>query len=46
MVEHVDTKLLKDYMVPTDEEPHSSIVHPLIAANNFEIKPSLVGMVQ
>lgn len=41
-----DTKPLKDYAIPTKEEPHCSIVHPLIAANNFELKPSLIGMVQ
>lgn len=42
----VDTKPLKDYVIPKDEELHSIIVDPPIAANNFEIKPSLIGMVQ
>lgn len=46
MVEPVDTKKLKEYTIPTDVEPHISIVHPPIAENNFDIKPSLVGMVQ
>ncbi|XP_050914722.1 uncharacterized protein LOC127129611 [Lathyrus oleraceus] len=42
----VDTKPLKDYVIPTKEELHCSIVHPPIAKNNFELKPSLIGMVQ
>ena len=41
----VNTKPLKDYVIPTEEEPHFSIVHPLIVENNFELKPSLIGMV-
>lgn len=46
MVDPVDTKPLKDYAIPTKEEPYHSIVHPSIAAHNFELKPSSVGMVQ
>lgn len=46
MAEVVDTKPLKYYAVPTDKEPYSSIVHLPIAANNFELKPSLISMVQ
>lgn len=42
----VDTKPLKDYAVPSEEELHCSIVHPPIGANNFKFKPSLSGMVQ
>lgn len=42
----MDNKPLKDYAIPTDEESHYSIVHPTIGLNKFEIKPSLVGMVQ
>lgn len=44
--EVVDTKPFKEYAIPTEEESHYSIVHPLIVANNFEIKLSLVDMVQ
>lgn len=40
-----DNKPLKDYVIPTEEEQHCSIGNPPIAANNFEIKPSLIGMV-
>lgn len=28
MVEEEDNKLLKDYVIPTDEEPQYDIVHP------------------
>ncbi|KAK2411163.1 hypothetical protein QL285_046469 [Trifolium repens] len=31
---------LKDFAVPSEDEPHSSIVSPTIQANNFELKPS------
>lgn len=41
-----DTKPLKNCVVPTNEESHSSIVHPPITTNNFKIKPLLVRMVQ
>lgn len=47
MVEQVvDTKPLKDHVIPNDKEPHCSIIHLPITVNNFKIKPSLVGMVQ
>lgn len=42
----IDTKPLKNYSIPTNEESHSSIIHPPIMANNFKIKPLLVRMVQ
>lgn len=42
----IDTKPLKDYAIPSEEELHYSIVQPPIATNNFELKPSLIGMVQ
>lgn len=35
----VDDMHLKEYAIPTEEEMHCSIVHPSIAANNFERKP-------
>lgn len=42
----VDTKPYKKYVIPTKEESHCSIVHLPNAVNNFELKPSLIGMVQ
>jgi hypothetical protein len=33
---------LKDIFVPFEDESHSSIVNPIIQANNFELKPSLL----
>lgn len=46
MANPIGTKPLKDYVIPTKEEPNYSIEHPLIATNNFELKPFLIGMVQ
>ncbi|CAL1388463.1 unnamed protein product [Linum trigynum] len=34
------------YMAPWLEDIQSPILHPLVAANNFEIKPTLVTMIQ
>lgn len=41
-----DTRLLKEFVVPSIEERHSSIVRPAITVNNFELKLSLLHMVQ
>lgn len=40
-----DNRPLKDYVVPTDEQQYCSLVHHPKGANNFEIKPPLIGMV-
>lgn len=37
---------LKEFVVPSGEDPHVSIVRPAIATNNFELKPSLLQIVQ
>ena len=37
---------LKSYAIPSQDEPHNSIAAPLIEANNFELKPSLLSAVQ
>lgn len=37
---------LKEFAVPSNEEPYSSIVRPAIEENNFELDPSLLHMVQ
>ena len=39
-------RALKDYAVPSQAEPHNSIVAPTIARNDFELKPSLLSAVQ
>lgn len=44
MVAHVSNFPLKYYVIPTNEEPYSSIVHPAVEANIFELKPSLLSM--
>lgn len=37
---------LKDYVVPYQDEPHSSITPPNVQADNFELKPYQVQIVQ
>lgn len=36
-----DNRPLKEFTVSSQDEPHSSIVPPVIQANKFELKPSL-----
>lgn len=37
---------LKEYATPSTEEPQTVIVYPTIDANNFDIKPALLNIVQ
>ena len=37
---------LKSYAIPSQEEPYNNFVAPPIEANNFELKPSLLSVVQ
>jgi hypothetical protein len=37
---------LKEYAVPSMEEPRAIIVYPTVEGNNFEIKPALLKLVQ
>lgn len=46
MAEEQVCKPLKDFTLPSNEEPHSSIINPAIPVNNFELKPSLLEIVQ
>ncbi|XP_044468620.1 uncharacterized protein LOC123198100 [Mangifera indica] len=39
-------RALRDYAIPTAHDGYSSVVRPAVGANNFEIKPSIVQMVQ
>ena len=41
-----ETRTLRDYATPKIEHAHPSIVKPAIGANNFELKPSLIQMIQ
>lgn len=41
-----DNPSLKDYVISIYEKPHCSIFHLDVGGNNFEIKSSIVGMVQ
>lgn len=45
MVE-ADNHPLKDFAVPSQDEPHLSIIPPVIQANTFELKLSLVEILQ
>ena len=46
MAEERNQRPLKEFSQPFDEEPSSSILNPIISANNFELKPSLLQLVQ
>lgn len=41
-----DNRPLKDFDVPFENESHSSIVNPVTQANTFELKPSLLQIMQ
>ena len=44
--ETADTKTLRDYATPTVMETASGIRKPTVAANNFELKPAIIQMIQ
>ncbi|XP_058749720.1 uncharacterized protein LOC131622697 [Vicia villosa] len=46
MAEDRNQSPLKEFAQPSNEEPSSSIVNPAITTNNFELKPSLLQLVQ
>lgn len=46
MAEDQNERPLKDFALPSNEDPHSSIVNPSIPAQNFELKPSLLQLVK
>ncbi|MED6178979.1 hypothetical protein PIB30_112612, partial [Stylosanthes scabra] len=39
-------RTLEDYTIPSTASCGSSIVRPTVEANNFELKPSLIQLVQ
>ncbi|XP_058733157.1 uncharacterized protein LOC131604752 [Vicia villosa] len=46
MAEDRKQRPLKEFSQPSNLEPSSSIVNPAITTNNFELKPSLLQLVQ
>lgn len=46
MVANDKNKPLKDYVAPSARGLKSSFRRPMIDANNFELKPSLLSMIQ
>ena len=46
MAQGPQTRPLKDFAVPSQDEPHNSIAAPAINRNDFELKPSLLQAVQ
>ena len=46
MAEDRNQRPLKEFAQPSNEEPSSSIVNLAITTNNFELKPSLLQLVQ
>ncbi|KAL9441093.1 hypothetical protein AB3S75_019710 [Citrus x aurantiifolia] len=41
-----DARPLRDYAVPIVNGARSSIARPVVQANNFEIKPAIIQMIQ
>ena len=46
MAERPQNLPLKYYVVPLQAEPHNNIASPAINRNDFELKPSLLSVVQ
>jgi len=41
-----EERTLKEYAIPSTEEPHAIIVYPTVEGDDFEIKPALLNLVQ
>jgi len=41
-----EERTLKEYAIPSTEEPRAIIVYPTVEGDNFEIKPALLNLVQ
>jgi len=41
-----EKRALREYAIPSADEPYVVIVYPAVEANNFEIKPELIYLVQ
>lgn len=46
MVQEGDKVLLRDLWIPVNQGGSADVVQPAIQANNFELKPALINMVQ
>lgn len=46
MEEDQNRRPLKEFALPSNEDPHSRIVNPAITANNFKLKPALLQIEQ
>ena len=46
MAEAEDRNPLKEYASPSNGEPHSDVLNPVIPANNFKLKVYLLKLVQ
>ena len=44
--QEVNRRALRDFALPSAQGSQTSITRPTVNANNFEIKPSLIQMVQ
>jgi len=42
----VEERPLRDYSIPSSYEPYAGIVYPVVEANDFEMKPALIYLVQ
>jgi len=41
-----EERTLKEYAIPSTEEPRAIIVYPTVEGDDFEIKPALLNLVQ
>ena len=38
----VEERALREYAIPSSDEPYAVIMYPMVEDNNFEIKPALI----
>jgi len=41
-----EERALREYAIPSSSEPYAVIVYPTVEANDFEMKPALIYLVQ
>jgi len=42
----VEERALREYAIPSSDEPYAVIMYPMVEDNNFEIKPAFIYLVQ